>query len=356
MVPRDISQREASMILRTAVLCIGAFFVGYLFTAWIRSFALRKSILDIPNPRSSHVVARPRGGGLAFVSVFLLAVLFFVWLFPADRNLWFALLGGGFLVGGVGWLDDRRRLSSWLRLLLYGLAIVWAVYWVGGLPQVQTGIGAIPLGLLGYGVAWFGAFCFVNLYNFMDGIDGLAAGEGLVVSIAAGGILTVAGDWELAVPCWFLAAGLAGFLPWNWPPAKIFMGDVGSNFLGFVFCVLAISSENRSSVPLLIWVILLSVFLVDGIATLTRRLIHGEPPYKAHREHAYQRAVQQGYSHQQVTMTIMLINVVLAGFGFMAWHWPVALLPIVSLVGGLLFVLWWYFSRLPSVKKRGMVS
>ena len=344
------------MILRTVLLCVGAFVVGCSLTAWIRRIALGKGILDIPNPRSSHVVATPRGGGLAFVSVFLLAVLLFIWLFPASRNLWFALLGGGALVSGVGWLDDRKGLSSWLRLFLYGLAIVWAVYWVGGLPQVQTGIGAIRLGLLGYGVAWFGTFCFVNLYNFMDGIDGLAAGEGLVVSIAAGGILAVAGDWELAVTCWVLAAGLAGFLPWNWPPAKIFMGDVGSNFLGFVFCVFAIASENRGSMPLLILGVLLSVFLVDGFATLTRRLIHGEPPYKAHREHAYQRAVQKGYSHQQVTMTILLINVVLAGFGFMVWHWPVALLPVVFLVGGSLLVLWWYLSRLPSVKKSGMVS
>ena len=356
MVPRDISQREVFMILRSAVLCIGAFVIGYSLTAWIRAFALRKSILDIPNPRSSHVVATPRGGGLAFVAVFLLAVLLFIWLFPASRNLWFALLGGGFLVGGVGWMDDRKGLSSWLRLFLYGLAIVWAVYWVGGLPQVQTGIGAIRFGLLGYGVAWFVTFTFVNLYNFMDGIDGLAAGEGLVVSLAAGGILAIAGDWHLAIACWVLTAGLGGFLRWNWPPAKIFMGDVGSNFLGFVFCVLAIASENRGSVPVLIWVVLLSVFWVDGVATLTKRLLHGKPPYEAHREHAYQRAVQRGYSHQQVTMTILLINVVLAGFGFLVWHWPVALLPVVFLVGGSLLVLWWYFSRLPSVKKSGMVS
>jgi len=182
----------------------------------------------------------------------------------------------------------------------------------------------------------------------MDGIDGLAAGEGLVVSIAAGGILAVAGDWELAVTSWVLAAGLAGFLRWNWPPAKIFMGDVGSNFLGFVFCVLAIASENRGSAPLLIWVILLSVFLVDGIATLTNRLIHGEPPYKAHREHAYQHAVQAGYNHQQVTSTILLVDLALGGLGFLAWRWPVFLLPVMLLVCGLLFVLWLRFSRAPS--------
>jgi len=245
----------------------------------------------------------------------------------------------------VGWLDDRRGLSSWLRLLFYGVAIVWAVYWIGGLPRIETGIGVVRLGLLGYVVAWFITFVFVNLCNFMDGIDGLAAGEGVVVSAVAGAILAIAGDWELAVACWVLAAALAGFLRWNWPPAKIFMGDVGSNFLGLVFCILAIASENRGSMPLLVWVILLSVFWVDGVATLTKRLLRGKPPYEAHREHAYQRAVQHGYTHRQVTTTIMLINVLLASAGFMVCFWSVALLPVVFLVEGLLFVLWWRFSR-----------
>jgi len=336
------------MILNTVAFCVGAFVIGYMLTAWIRGFALRKGILDIPNPRSSHVAATPRGGGLAFVIVFLVAALIFVFLFPSNRDLWTALLGGGALVSIVGWLDDRRGLSSWLRLFFYGLAIVWAVYWIGGLPQLQIGIVTIRLGLLGYGVAWFVTFTFVNLYNFMDGIDGLAAGEGLVVSAVAGGILAIAGDWELAAVCWVLAAALAGFLRWNWPPAKIFMGDVGSNFLGFVFCILAIASENRGSIPVLVWVILLSVFWVDGVATLTKRLLHRKPPYEAHREHAYQRAVQEGHSHRQVTSTILLVDLALGGLGFLAWRWPVSLLPVLLLVSGLLFMVWWRFSRLPT--------
>jgi len=334
--------------LRIWALCLGSFVVSYALSAWIRSFALRKGILDIPNPRSSHVVATPRGGGLAFVIIFLAAVLAFLIVFPSHQSLWIALLGGGGLVSAVGWLDDRKGLSSWLRLFFYGLAIAWAIYWIGGLPRIETGIGVVRLGLLGYGVGWFVTFTFVNLYNFMDGIDGLAAGEGLVVSIAAGGILAVAGDWELAVACWVLAAALAGFLRWNWPPAKIFMGDVGSNLLGFVFCILAIASENRGSMPVLVWVVLLSVFWVDGVATLTKRLLHGKPPYEAHREHAYQRAVQAGYSHQQVTSAILLINLALGGLGFLAWRWPVLLLPVVLAVYVSLFITWWHFSHLPS--------
>ena len=339
------------MIVNTVAFCVGAFVIGYMLTSWMKGFALSKGILDIPNPRSSHVVATPRGGGLAFVIVFLAAVLAFLFVFPSHQSLWIALLGGGGLVSVVGWLDDRKGLSSWLRLFFYGLAIAWAVYWIGGSPRIETGIGVVCLGLLGYFVAWFVTFTFVNLYNFMDGIDGLAAGEGLVVSAVAGGILAIVGDWELAVACWVLAAALAGFLRWNWPPAKIFMGDVGSNLLGFVFCILAIASENRGSMPVLVWVILLSVFWVDGVATLTKRLLRGKAPYEAHREHAYQRAVQAGYSHQQVTLTILLIDLALGGLGFLAWRWPVLLLPVVLAVYVSLFTTWWHFSHLPSLEK-----
>ena len=339
------------MIPGRVAFCVSAFLAAYILTAWIRKVALKKGIMDVPNPRSSHSVATPRGGGLAFVIVFLAVILAFLFVFPSHQSLWLALLGGGGLVSAVGWVDDRKGLSSWLRLFFYGLAIAWAVCWIGGLPRIEIGIGVVRLGLLGYFVAWFVTFTFVNLYNFMDGIDGLAAGEGLIVSIAAGGILAIAGDWELAVACWVLAAALAGFLRWNWPPAKIFMGDVGSNLLGFVFCILAITSENRGSMPVLVWVILLSVFWVDGVATLTKRLLRGKPPYEAHREHAYQRAVQAGYSHQQVTLTILLIDLAVGGLGFLAWRWPVLLLPVVLAVYGLLFMAWWRFSQLPSVEK-----
>ena len=103
--------------------------------------------------------------------------------------------------------------------------------------------------------------------------------------------------------------------------------------------------------PILVWVILLSVFWIDGVATLTKRLLHGKPPYEAHREHAYQRAVQHGYSHRQVTSTILLVDLVLGGLGFLAWRWPIALLPVLLAVCGLLFVVWWDFSRLPSIGK-----
>jgi len=302
-----------------------------VITSLVRNFAMRRGMLDIPGPRSSHEQPTPRGGGIGFVGVGCAALLALLVVDPEGRNLWIGLLGGGLVVAGVGFWDDRRTLGSWLRLALYGLGVLWAVFWVGGLPGLSLGVGTLTLGSVGYVLAWLGTFAFLNIYNFMDGIDGIAAGEGLVVSTAAGILLALGGDWPLAVLCWALAAGLIGFLPWNWHPAKIFMGDVGSNFLGFTFCLLAVASENRGSLPALVWVLLLGVFVVDGGTTFLRRIWRREALWVAHNTHAYQRAVQRGYSHAQVTGAVMLINVALGALAALVWRFPVGLLP--ALVG-----------------------
>jgi Fuc2NAc and GlcNAc transferase len=263
-----------------------------------------------------------------------------VWLFDGNRPVWIGLLGGGFLVAVVGWTDDRKRLPSGLRLLFYGLAAAWTVGWLGGLPVVELGIFRLHLGIFGAAVAWAWIFCFTNVYNFMDGIDGLAAGEGLAVSAAAGALLLLRGDRELAILCWVLSAALGGFIPWNWPPAKVFMGDVGSNFLGFLFASLAIASENRGSLPVLVWGVLLLVFLVDGVFTFFLRLLRGERVSQAHHSHAYQRAVESGLSHTQVTSAILVLDGALVALAFAAqWH-PYLLLPILLSCTALLFLIW----------------
>lgn len=322
-----------------------AAFVSSVLTALVRRFALRRGMLDVPGPRSSHDRPTPRGGGLGFVLVFLGMLGALLWLYPADRNVWVALLGGGLLVSGVGWWDDRQSLSSWSRLGFYALATLWAVIWLGGMPRLSLGVREVPLGIFGGVLAWLGTFAFLNIYNFMDGIDGLAAGEGLTVSLAAGCMLALAGDWPLAIACWALAAGLSGFLPWNWHPAKIFMGDVGSNFLGFTFCILAIASENRGSLPALVWVLLLGVFVVDGGVTFLRRMWHREPLYVAHKSHAYQRAVQRGYSHGRVSSTVLGINAGLAILALVSWKTPVLLLPTLGGTVVLLLVPYLCFTR-----------
>jgi Fuc2NAc and GlcNAc transferase len=329
-----------------ALSAIGlAVLLSWVLTRAARSYALRCHMVDIPNQRSSHTTPRPRGLGIGFVLTLLAWTVASLWLFPNWLHLWAALLGGGLLVSAVGWLDDRKRLSSTVRLLFYGLAAAWAVSWLGGLPAVNLGVAKLHLGIFGAAVAWAWIFCFTNVYNFMDGIDGLAAGEGLAVSAAAGALLFLHGDRELAILCWVLSAALGGFIPWNWPPAKVFMGDVGSNFLGFVFASLAVASENRDSLPIMVWGVLLLVFLVDGASTFFLRLLKGERVSQAHRSHAYQRAVESGFSHAQVTGAILVLDGALVALAFVAQWRRCLSLPILFSSTGLLFLVWLRFAH-----------
>lgn len=166
-----------------------------------------------------------------------------------------------------------------------------------------------------------------------------------MTGLTGGLLLAAAGDLALAQISWLLAAACAGFLVWNWAPAKIFMGDVGSGFLGYAFAVLAVASENRDSQPLLLWLVLLSVFVVDASATLLRRALQGERLFDAHRTHAYQLAVQMGHSHRQVTTTVLGLNIVIAACGWLAFRSPVSLLPTVIGVTVAILFMWYKLSR-----------
>jgi Fuc2NAc and GlcNAc transferase len=156
----------------------------------------------------------------------------------------------------------------------------------------------------------------INLYNFMDGIDGLAGGEAILVGLIAAAVSWNLGVLSLAAVALLTVSAAAGFLAWNWAPAKIFLGDAGSGFLGFVFAVMALASELAGRVPLILWLLLLGVFVFDATLTLARRVFHGDRWYEAHRLHAYQRAVEAGYSHQQVTITCLVLT---GALGALAW-------------------------------------
>jgi Fuc2NAc and GlcNAc transferase len=160
-----------------------------------------------------------------------------------------------------------------------------------------------------------------NLFNFMDGIDGIAGGEAVSVGVVGGLLLLASGASELAGTALLIAAASLGFLAWNWAPARIFMGDVGSGFLGFTLGALAIASDRVAAVPILVWMMLLGVFIFDATVTLLRRL-RRERFYEAHRRHAYQRAVAAGASHGTVTGFVLMLNALLAIAAAMGWAWP----------------------------------
>jgi Fuc2NAc and GlcNAc transferase len=301
-------------------------------TAAVRKAAVAFGVLDVPNARSSHSRVTPRGGGLAIVLSTLLAFTMLEILGVLGVRLWAALTAGGLVLAVLGAVDDLRPLPASLRLAVHFLAAGWAVACIGGVPG---------MGRLGDLVALLGVVWAINLFNFMDGIDGIAASE--AAFIALGSILPMSiGHAGSAVTAASLALGCAslGFLAWNWPPAKIFMGDVGSVYLGYAIAVLALSSSRSSSTAVWVWLILGGAFFVDATVTLLRRVLSGAPAGQAHRTHAYQRLARQ-HGHGKVTLAVWLLNVLwLLPWAVVAAVWPaqwlpavaVALLPMIVLV------------------------
>jgi Fuc2NAc and GlcNAc transferase len=203
-----------------------------------------------------------------------------------------------------------------VRIVVQTTAASWALYWLGGMPKIALLTGAWIIGWAGTVVALFGLVWATNLYNFMDGIDGIAGAEAVSVGLIGGLLLLLGHQPGLATIAFTVAAASGGFLIWNWSPAKIFMGDGGAGLLGFLFGTLAVASENAQAVSAITWVLLLGVFVFDATVTLARRVLRGERWYRAHRSHAYQRAVQAGWSHRGVTAAVVAVNVAL---GFLGW-------------------------------------
>jgi Fuc2NAc and GlcNAc transferase len=314
---------------------------SYVFTGLARRHALRHAILDVPNQRSSHSVPTPRGGGLGVAIVSLGGVVVAYFLGAITDRVAIALVGGGLLIAAIGWADDRSSQRATTRLAIQLVAAIWAVAWLGGLPALQFGRTTVLTGMMGTILAVLGVMWSTNLYNFMDGIDGIAAVEAVSVGALGGTLLWLTSNPGLSIVAFTVAAANLGFLPWNWPPAKVFMGDVGSSLLGFFFASLAIASENSKALPVVWWILLLLVFVFDATVTLFRRGLARESLYVAHREHAYQRAVASGFRHTQVTGAVAVINISLAMLALTgAQHAAVA--PFVFL-SGLSIVAAFYF-------------
>ena len=285
-----------------------------LGTNYIREYALRTSMMDVPNDRSSHTVPTPRGGGIAMAATILTAIGLLTFLLPEQRSTAIGILGGGLLIAGVGLLDDRFDLSAKSRLVVHFLAAVWFLSWLGGVGSVS--VLGFELGILASLVAVVFIVWCTNLYNFMDGLDGFAGGQALVAATTAALICYRAGDSLLAFSMFVTAGAAAGFLIWNWPPARIFMGDCGSGFLGFLFGALAIAAYRNNTMPLAAGLMLIIIFFSDSTLTLLRRMWAGERWYKPHRTHAYQLATQLGASHRQVTLASLAGFTVVGSLAF----------------------------------------
>lgn len=300
-------------------------------TWMLRRYALASSLIDVPNARSSHSVPTPRGGGVAIVLSFLAAlpVLGFTGVMSWEGV--FALLGAGVLVAVLGFLDDHGHIAARWRLLGHFTAAFWVLFWLGGLAPVSTFGFTLELGLFGYALAALYLVWMLNLYNFMDGIDGIASVEAVCACLSIALLYGLSGAFDLTWGPLVLAFSVLGFLYWNFPPAKIFMGDAGSGFLGVTLAALSLQGGWSSSAYFWAWLILLGVFVVDATVTLVRRLIRGEKVYEAHRSHGYQFASRQYGRHLPVTLAIGLINIL--------WLLPIAYLVVMGGLDGLTGVL-----------------
>jgi UDP-N-acetylmuramyl pentapeptide phosphotransferase/UDP-N-acetylglucosamine-1-phosphate transferase len=280
-------------------------------TGVMRRYALRKELIDIPNERSSHTHPIPRGGGLAIAAITLGALVFY-WLFNPvwPWKVTVAYGSGAGLVATVSWVDDLRSIPNRLRFAAHSLAAVLAIIGLGHWAKISIPLlGQVHLGWLGLPVTFIWVVGLTNAYNFMDGIDGIAGGQAVVAGVgwAIVGLL-------MDLPFVFIFAGLLastalGFLFHNRPPARIFLGDVGSAFLGFSFACLAIAGASREPSLAIAGVLLVWPFVFDTLFTFFRRLKNRENVFAAHRSHLYQRLVISGYSHQTVTLLYMGLDV-----------------------------------------------
>lgn len=297
--------------------------LAFWLTFLIKKLAEKHGIIDIPNHRSAHKTPTPRGGGLAIVlsvSICLVALWQSGNLLP---NQFIALIGAGSLVALAGFLDDKFSLSPIHRLIIQFVAAVWGLFWLTGFPQIHLGLlnieNLVLLNLIGiFYLVWL-----TNLYNFMDGINGIAGLQAVSVCLFMSLVhyLTLGSIDYLSL---LIAVSSAGFVYWNFPKAKIFMGDVGSGYLGLMIGLLSVRHAQEAPQLLFTSLILMGVFIVDASYTLIHRVIQGKKVHQAHSSHAYQHLARKK-THTHVTLGVLLIN--------SGWLLPISLL-----------VIWGYFT------------
>jgi Fuc2NAc and GlcNAc transferase len=295
-----------------------------VLTALLRRYALRRHLLDVPNARSSHTVPTPRGGGVAIVVSFFAALAVSASGYaglPLPPTLLWSLIGAGGVVAIIGFVDDHNHIAAHWRLLVHFIAAAAVLFILPEVPNPFTftlaftpdsprPLSGILLALLACGEVLYLVWV-LNLYNFMDGIDGIAGTEAICVCLGGALLFLLRGDIQdirLAVVALLLAAAALGFLYWNWSPARIFMGDAGSGFLGFALGVLSLYATLQAPVLFWSWAILLAVFICDASLTLARRAFARQRVHEAHRSHAYQHAAQRR-GHRPVTLAVGAINI-----------------------------------------------
>jgi UDP-N-acetylmuramyl pentapeptide phosphotransferase/UDP-N-acetylglucosamine-1-phosphate transferase len=313
--------------------------IAYFGVDITRNWLLKRRVIDLPNERSSHTVPTPRGGGLVIVvSTLIVALVSMVLAKNWQQGIVFVLVGSG--VAWIGWQDDVKSLSPKIRFLFQAIAAMLTVVGLGYFDAITIPLfGELKLGIVGIPITILWIIGLINAYNFMDGIDGISGSVALTAALGWMLFLGVTGNFSS--PVFWIALAIAatnlGFLGHNWPPARIFIGDVASTFLGFCFAVLPLLTINQIEDSFLLGVIVMWAYILDTAITFLRRLIKGEHVFSAHRTHIYQRLVISGYQVSSITSLYLLftsLGVILA----YAWIQKLAFAPAAIIIG--LPVLW----------------
>ena len=281
------------------IIFLASFFLTYL----IKEYSIKKSLVDIPNDRSSHSVATPHGGGIAIAITWFMGISYLFYTNDMEAKLYYTLLLG-IIISVVSYIDDLFLISAKIRLITQAILASSALYLLGGFNELNLFFMTLTNPFLTNIFAFFLIIWFINLYNFLDGIDGYAGSEALFLSLS--GLFFFGGSHFLV-----LAAATLGFLLWNWHKAKIFMGDVGSTLLGYNVAIFTLYYSQSNSENFWIWIILFTLFWFDATLTLLRRFKNSEKLSQAHKKHAYQRLTQVGWSHSKVVIYSILINILL---------------------------------------------
>ncbi len=269
-------------------------------TYLIKNYALKNSLLAEVNERSSHTSPTPHGGGIAIAFTWFIGLLYLYFYEQIEPKLFYALMAGA-VISAASYADDLYELSAKLRLLVQSCVALLGLFALGGLESIDFGIFVVKNQIITNLFAFFLIVWFINLYNFLDGIDGYAGSEALFLALA--GVMLFGGTHFIV-----LAVSVLGFLVWNWHKAKIFMGDVGSTLLGYTVAVFTLYYANQESSNMWVWIVLFGLFWFDATLTLFRRYKNGEKLSQAHKKHAYQRLIQSGWSHDKVVKYSIVVN------------------------------------------------
>lgn len=277
--------------------------ISFALTYLIKNYYIKNALFDEVNDRSSHTVPTPHGGGIAVAVTWFVGLFYLYFTQQIDSSLFYALMIG-VVISIVSFFDDMYELSPKVRLIAQALVAIGGLFAIGGLNSIDLFVFTIENQILTNIFAFFLIVWYINLYNFLDGINGYAGSEAIFLSLAG---LVFFGGAHFGV----LAVCVLGFLFWNYNKAKIFMGDVGSTLLGYNIAIFTLYYANIEATNLWIWIILFGLFWFDATFTLIRRKLNGEKLSQAHKKHAYQRLNQSGWSHFKVTNYSIVLNMIL---------------------------------------------